>query len=61
MPSVPSLLTNVLPRREQTDGHVSLTEIEVPPHAAGPPLHMHDFDEAFYMLDGDWSSRVTRR
>jgi hypothetical protein len=29
-----------------------VTEIEVRPHSAGPPLHTHDFDEAFYMLDG---------
>ena len=25
----------------------------VPPHTAGPPLHTHDFDEAFYMLEGE--------
>ena len=30
-----------------------MTEIEVPPHTAGPPLHTHDFDEAFYVLDGE--------
>ena len=24
-----------------------------PPHNAGPPLHTHDFDEAFYMLEGE--------
>jgi quercetin dioxygenase-like cupin family protein len=22
-------------------------------HSAGPPLHRHDFDEAFYMLEGE--------
>src|SRR4051794_5942346 len=38
---------------EQTGGHVSVTEIVVPPHTAGPPLHKHDFDEAFYMLEGE--------
>jgi quercetin dioxygenase-like cupin family protein len=32
---------------------VSVTEIVVPPHSAGPPLHAHDFDEAFYMLEGE--------
>ncbi len=31
---------------------MSVTEIVVPPHSAGPPLHTHDFDEAFYMLEG---------
>ena len=52
MPSVTNLTTNVLLRSEQTGGHVSVTEIVVPPHSAGPPLHTHDFDEAFYMLEG---------
>ena len=45
--------TNVLLRGEETGGHVSVTEIVVPPHSAGPPLHTHDFDEAFYMLEGE--------
>jgi quercetin dioxygenase-like cupin family protein len=53
MPSVTNLRTNVLLRSEHTGGRVSVTEIEVPPHTAGPPLHTHDFDEAFYMLDGE--------
>jgi quercetin dioxygenase-like cupin family protein len=53
MPSGPNLRTNVLLRSEETGGHVSMTEIVVPAHSAGPPLHTHDFDEAFYMLDGE--------
>ena len=53
MPSVPSVRTDVLLRCEETGGHVSVTEIEVPAHSAGPPLHTHDFDEAFYMLEGE--------
>ena len=53
MPSMPDLRTNVLLRSEETDGEVSLTEIVVPPHSVGPPLHTHDFDEAFYMLEGE--------
>jgi hypothetical protein len=36
MPSVPNLTTNVLLRSEETGGHVSVTEIVVPPHSAGP-------------------------
>jgi quercetin dioxygenase-like cupin family protein len=52
MGSTPNLTTNVLLRSEDTGGHVSVTEIVVPPHSAGPPLHTHDFDEAFYMLEG---------
>ena len=50
---MPNLITTVLLRGEETGGHVSVTEIVVPPHSAGPPLHTHDFDEAFYMLEGE--------
>src|SRR3954470_19471649 len=53
MPSAPNLHTNILVRSEQTGGHVSVVEIVVPAHNAGPPLHTHDFDEAFYLLDGE--------
>lgn len=53
MSSTPNLTTNVLLRSEVTGGHVSVTEIVVPPHSAGPPLHTHDFDEASYVLEGE--------
>jgi quercetin dioxygenase-like cupin family protein len=53
MPSALNLRTNILLRSEETGGHVSVTEIVVPPHTAGPPLHMHDFDEAFHLLEGE--------
>jgi quercetin dioxygenase-like cupin family protein len=53
MAPTPNLRTDVLLRSEKTGGHVSVTEIVVPPHSAGPPLHTHDFDEAFYMLEGE--------
>jgi quercetin dioxygenase-like cupin family protein len=43
----------VLLRSEETSGHVSITEIVVPAHSAGPPLHAHNFDEAFYLLEGE--------
>jgi quercetin dioxygenase-like cupin family protein len=58
MLSVPNLQTNVLLHSEQTDGQVSLTEITVPPRTAGPPLHSHDFDEAFYVLEGELTFQV---
>jgi quercetin dioxygenase-like cupin family protein len=58
MPSVPNLTTNVLLRSEETGGHVSVTEIVVPPRNAGPPLHRHDFDEAFYLLEGELMFQV---
>src|SRR5215204_3267718 len=53
MPSVQSVRPDVLLRSEETGGQMSVTEIEVPAHSAGPPLHTHDFDEAFYMLEGE--------
>jgi quercetin dioxygenase-like cupin family protein len=58
MESAPNLITNVLLRSEETGGHVSVTEIEVPPHSDGPPLHTHDFDEASYLLEGELSFKV---
>ena len=30
-----------------------MMENVVAAHSAGPPLHKHDFDEAFYMLEGE--------
>ena len=53
MASATNLRTDVQLRSEQSGGHVSMTEIVVPAHSAGPPLHTHDFDEAFYMLEGE--------
>jgi uncharacterized RmlC-like cupin family protein len=29
-----------------------------PPGFAGPPLHHHDFDEAFYVLEGELTFRL---
>src|ERR1700712_4297134 len=66
MASASDLQTNVLLRSEQSGGHVSVMENIVSAGSAGPPLHMHDFDEAFYMLDGELvfqidGERFTRR
>ena len=36
----------------ETDGHWSLFEEEVPV-GMGPPAHRHDWDEAYYILDGE--------
>ena len=52
-PAGPNLRSNVLLRSEETGGHVSVIEIMLPPHSAGPPLHTHDFDEVFYLLEGE--------
>jgi len=43
----------VLLRGEESDGAVSTVESTMPARAPGPPLHSHEFDEAFYILDGD--------
>ncbi len=53
MPSLTDLRTNVLLRSEESGGRVSVVEILVPAHAGGPPLHTHDFDEVFYLLEGE--------
>jgi quercetin dioxygenase-like cupin family protein len=42
----------VLARGEESSGRVGIVESVMLPGAAGPPLHKHDFDEAFYVLDG---------
>jgi mannose-6-phosphate isomerase-like protein (cupin superfamily) len=46
-------MTAVLLRSEQTGGAVSVVESTVPGDFAGPFLHTHDFDETFYVLDGE--------
>jgi quercetin dioxygenase-like cupin family protein len=48
----------VLLRGEQSGGHVSVIESTMPAGAKGPPLHTHEFDEAFYILDGELTFQV---
>jgi quercetin dioxygenase-like cupin family protein len=43
----------VLLRSEQTDGRLAVVRITVPGGWDGPPLHHHDFDETFYVLEGE--------
>ena len=43
----------VLLRSEDSGGRVSLVDNRVPAGTAGPPLHRHDFDEAFVVLEGE--------
>jgi quercetin dioxygenase-like cupin family protein len=52
-PSVP----RVLLRSEQGDGHVSVIETTPAPGVA-PPLHHHDFDETFYVMEGELTFRL---
>jgi quercetin dioxygenase-like cupin family protein len=48
----------VLLRSEDSGGKVAIVEVLVPPRWAGPPLHRHAFDEAFYVLDGRLTFQV---
>jgi quercetin dioxygenase-like cupin family protein len=45
----------VLLRSEESDGHVAVVELT---GGARPPLHRHDFDEAFYVLEGELTFRL---
>jgi mannose-6-phosphate isomerase-like protein (cupin superfamily) len=49
--SAPSF--DVLIRSEETGGALSVIRIAVPAGWEGPPLHRHDFDETFYVLEGE--------
>jgi quercetin dioxygenase-like cupin family protein len=40
----------VLLRSEESDGHVAIVELT---GGGRPPLHTHDFDETFYVLEGE--------
>lgn len=44
---------NILLHSEESNDAVGIVELTVPPEWDGPPLHHHDFDEAFYVLDGE--------
>src|SRR5829696_7519139 len=43
----------VLLRSEETGGEVSVIAIGASPERRGPNLHHHDFDESFYVLEGE--------
>ena len=46
-------MARVVLRSEQTDGVLSIVELSSPPGFGGPPLHRHDFDETFYVTQGE--------
>jgi mannose-6-phosphate isomerase-like protein (cupin superfamily) len=48
----------VLVRSEQSSGRVGLIESVMPAGATGPPLHVHEFDEAFYVVDGELTFKL---
>jgi mannose-6-phosphate isomerase-like protein (cupin superfamily) len=43
----------VLLRSEETAAQVSVIASAAPPGFSGPPLHHHDFDETFYVIEGE--------
>jgi len=47
--------SKVLLRSEQSDGHVAIVELT---GGGRPPLHTQDFDEAFYMLEGELTFKL---
>jgi quercetin dioxygenase-like cupin family protein len=47
---MPDNAPNVLLRSEQSGGQVAVVELS---GGGRPPLHRHDFDEAFYVLEGE--------
>jgi mannose-6-phosphate isomerase-like protein (cupin superfamily) len=51
-------MPKVLVRAEESGGAVSMIDNHVPIGFAGPPLHTHDFDEAFYVLEGELTFQV---
>ena len=51
-------MPDVLLRSEESDGVVSVIDNTVPANWPGPFLHKHDFDEAFYVLEGELTFQV---
>ena len=48
-----TLTAAVLLDSPATAGAVSVIEVALPPRWDGPPLHHHDFDETFHVLEGE--------
>ena len=46
-------MPHVVLRSEETAGAVSIVELSSNAGWPGPPLHRHDFDEAFYVTEGE--------
>ena len=48
----------VLLRSADTRSELSVIEGAMPPHRPGPPLHHHEFDETFYVIEGELTFQV---
>jgi quercetin dioxygenase-like cupin family protein len=46
-------MPRVVLRSEESAGAVSIVELSSDAGWPGPPLHRHDFDEAFYVTEGE--------
>src|SRR5512133_1596952 len=51
--NVPMTHPKVLLHGGGSGERIGVVETVMPAGAAGPSLHRHDFDEAFYVLDGE--------
>ena len=50
--------TAVALRSEQSGGALSVTDNTLPARWDGPPLHHHEFDEQFYVIEGEIAYQV---
>jgi mannose-6-phosphate isomerase-like protein (cupin superfamily) len=51
--TAPGFTPRVLLRSEESADAVAIVENEASAHWVGPPMHRHDFDEGFYVLEGE--------
>jgi len=58
MSSGTSFRSDVHLHGEQSGGALAVIENTMPGGAPGPPLHRHDFDEAFYVLEGELTFKL---
>jgi quercetin dioxygenase-like cupin family protein len=49
---------NVILRGEQSGGQIAVMDNVVSAGFPGPPLHHHDFDETFYVLEGEFTFQL---
>jgi mannose-6-phosphate isomerase-like protein (cupin superfamily) len=54
----PPIDAAILLRNEQTGAAVSAVAPTVPGGWRGPPLHHHDFDERFYVLEAELTFQI---
>src|SRR5919109_2603151 len=54
-------MPKVLLRSEESGGAVSVIASVASAGFPGPPLHLHDFDEAFFVIDGELTFQLEDR